>query len=481
MVRSVIVAPVSFVQVEFLWFMLIVFCVYWALPRREWQNLLLVGASAVFYGWIHPWFLILLYASATLDFSMGRMMAQQPDKKRLWLAFSVCGNLGMLGFFKYFNFFVENVTVAMTSLGVPANFGTLSILLPVGISFYTFQTMSYTIDIYRGELKPRKNFLDVLVFVSFFPQLVAGPIERAANLLPQVEKLRIFSLDKMRSGFGLALWGGFKKMVVADTIAPYVDKVFILKDPQGPLVWAACLAFAVQILADFSGYTDMARGTARMLGFELSKNFDNPYLSKSTPEFWRRWHMTLSFWIRDYLLVPLLGENEQVSIWRFMWATTLTFLLLGLWHGASWNFVVLGAWNALWMILYPITERNLPERVKAIPGGGLLAIAFHVSVPGMMTLLLFRETRMDRIIQHLSQSPFAATRDQWIATVVVLGITLAASIPLLLSLMFERTVKPRLEKTPWMLPAQTSLWSVYVVMMFVFYRVTTRDFIYFQF
>jgi D-alanyl-lipoteichoic acid acyltransferase DltB (MBOAT superfamily) len=461
--------------------MLAVYVAYWILGDRTKQNGLLVLASAVFYGWIHPWFLILLYASAIIDYCMGRAIERWRPRRRLFLATSMLANMGMLGFFKYYNFFVENATATLGSLGLPANFSTLSIILPVGISFYTFQTMSYTIDVYRGQVKARSNFLDYLVYVTFFPQLVAGPIERAGNLLPQVEKARVFNLGDLREGFGLAMWGAFKKVVIADTLAPYVDKVYILNEPSGPLIWAATFAFTIQILADFSGYTDMARGTARMLGFKLVKNFNHPYMATSTPDFWRRWHMSLSFWIRDYLLVPLLGDARNISLARFMWATTLSFLLLGLWHGASWNFILLGLWNAMWMIIYPGLSRVIPAKVQSAPGARWVAIAFFWAVPGSMMSLMFRETRLHRIIQHLSQNPFATTRDQWICAVAVLAVTLVACLPLLIALIAETSIKPRLEKTVWRLPVQTALWSFFIVSMFIFYRVTTRDFIYFQF
>ena len=471
----------TFVQIEFLWFMLVVYTAYWLLRKRTWQNALLVGASAIFYGWIHPWFLILLYTSAVVDYGMGRAIDTWRPRRRIFLATSMFVNMSMLGFFKYFNFFVENTTTALTSLGIPSNFTTLSIILPVGISFYTFQTMSYTIDVYRGQVKARTNFLDYLVYVTFFPQLVAGPIERASSLLPQVEKPRRFDLTDLREGFGLAMWGAFKKVVIADTLAPYVDKVYMLETPSGPLIWAATFTFTIQILADFSGYTDMARGTSRMLGFRLVENFNHPYIATSTPDFWRRWHMSLSFWIRDYLLVPLLGDARNISLARFMFATTVSFLLLGLWHGASWNFILLGLWNAAWMIIYPGLNRIIPEKIQNAPGANWVAIAFFWLVPGSIMSLMFRETHVHRIVQHLSQNPLAATRDQWICAIAVLAVTLAACLPLLIAMISEKTIQKRLASSVWRLPMQTALWSVFVICMFVFYRVTTRDFIYFQF
>jgi D-alanyl-lipoteichoic acid acyltransferase DltB (MBOAT superfamily) len=310
---------------------------------------------------------------------------------------------------------------------------------------------------------------------------VAGPIERATRLLPQIENERVFSLDNVRSGFGLAMWGAFKKVVLADTLAPYVDKVFIHPEPEFPLIWAAAIAFSIQILADFSGYTDIARGTARMLGFDLVRNFDRPFMSTSTPEFWTRWHMSLSFWIRDYLMVPLLGTGKVIPFSRYIFATCVSFFLLAVWHGPTWNFMVLGVWHSSWVIIYQSVTPRVPEWAKAVRGGRYAAIAFHAMVPGLVGALLFREPFLSRIIQHFSQSPFDASREHWIAATVVLAITAAASAPLLLAMVIEDRLLPRLNKTVWYLPAQTGTWAAFAVAMYVFFRVTVRDFVYFAF
>jgi D-alanyl-lipoteichoic acid acyltransferase DltB (MBOAT superfamily) len=477
--------PVNFVQTEFLWFMLIVFTVYWAAGTlrhgRVLQNVLLVGASMTFYGWVRPEFLLLLYFSATLDYFLGRLMEKHPLYKSYLLMTSIAGNIGVLCYFKYFNFFIDNIASAISLMGLDPNLRTLSIILPVGVSFYTFQTLSYTIDIYRGELKARTNYLDYIVFVSFFPQLVAGPIERAGRLLPQVEKARVFDIDKVLSGLSLAMWGAFKKICLADTVAPYVDKVFILEDPSGPLIWAASIGFMMQIFADFSGYTDIARGTARMLGFELVENFKSPYLAASTPEFWQRWHISLSFWIRDYIMVPLLGTSSRLTLLRFIWATIATFTIIGFWHGASWNFILFGAFHGVWMTIYTLVNRHMPQRVRTVPFGRPMAVTFHllaVSIPGSM---LFRETHVQRIWQHLTKNPFVASDAEWMATSVVLGMVAVVSFPLCVAHVVERWVLPKIEGSRWMLPLQTTTWSLYAVGMFVFYRVSTYDFIYFQF
>jgi len=469
----------NFVQPSFLAFMAIVFCAYWTVPKR-WQNLLLVVASAVFYGWVHPWFLILLYGSSILDFSLAQLIERFPGRKRSFVLLSVMGNLSLLAYFKYFDFFIGNVVVALQGLGVHANFTTLGILLPVGISFYTFQTMGYTIDVSRGEVKARRNFVDYALYVSFFAQLVAGPIERAGRLLPQIEAERRFDLQLVRSGLALALWGAFKKLVVADTVAPYVDKVYVLEDPAGPLLWAATAGFMIQIYADFSGYTDIARGVARMLGFHLVENFRAPFLARTTVEFWQRWHMSLSFWIRDYVLGPLVGDGH-VSRFRFAWATLLTFVLIGFWHGASWNFVIFGLYQGFWVITYGVLVRKLPHRIRNWPGGDAFAIAFHLVAVGLVGSMLFREHRVDRIVHHLTVNPVVAQPAEWVATLVVLSVTAAVSLPLLLGYLFDVQIKPRVEGTVWHLPLQTTAWAAYAVAMFLFYRVTATDFVYFQF
>ncbi len=482
----------NFVQKEFLLFMAVVFAVYWGLPaqvtiagrtlsKTKLQNLFLFGASSFFYSFVHPWFLGLLYYASILDYFAGLAMARWPERRQLIVALSICNNLGLLAYFKYFDFFIENVAAALQALGVNAELHTLGILLPLGISFYTFQTMSYTIDIYRGELKPRTDLLDYMVYVMLFPQLVAGPIMRAVDLLPQVERSRTFSWDQTRSGFGLAMWGAFKKVVIADTIAPYVDKVFVHVDPSGPLIWAGAFGFMIQIFADFSGYTDIARGTGRLLGFHLSENFKSPYLAASTPEFWQRWHISLSFWIRDYLMVPLLGSGSRLTLFRFIWATIATFTIIGFWHGAQWNFILFGFFHGVWMTIYTLINRVLPDSVRNLPFGRPVAIVFHwfaVSLPGS---LLFRETHLERLTEHFSKNPFSGSDDHWMAAVAVFGVTVTFALPMIAAHYIEKHLVPRLEGGKWWLPIQTGTWAVLAVVMFVFWRTSAYDFVYFQF
>jgi len=468
----------TFIQIEFLWLFAIVFAAYWLWQNRTWQNLLLVGTSAVFYGWIHQWFLFLLYGSAVLDYTMGQLMAKHPEHKKKFLLISMSGNLGMLGYFKYCDFFIENFIAAFGALGLDTNLHTLGIFLPVGISFYTFQTMSYTIDIYKGHLEPRKNFLDYIVFVSFFPQLVAGPVERASRLLPQVEKDRVFSLDNLRSGFGLALWGAFKKVCVADQVAPYVDKIFIASEPSGPMIWAATLGFSVQILADFSGYTDIARGASRMLGFELVENFKSPYLARNPSDFWRRWHVSFSTWIRDYLYFTFGGSRG--GFWGTVKATFGAMLLSGLWHGAAWTFVLWGAFHAVIITGYKLITPHIPKRIrKSTPGDwAAIVIMFGFTNVGW---LIFRETHIDRLVHFFSLNPFGGTREQWVAAAVMFGIVVAYSTPLVIAAILERTLLPKLREKEWYLPVQTTAWSLWAVGILLLVRTTNQDFIYFQF
>ncbi|MEQ1505433.1 MAG: MBOAT family O-acyltransferase [Myxococcota bacterium] len=472
----------SFAQIEFLGFFPIVFALYWALRDRRWQNRLLVVASAVFYGWVHLWFLGLLYGTALVDWTVALAIARRPEHKRALLVVSLGSNLTVLGFFKYFDFFVVNVGDALHALGLGVELHVLGLVLPVGISFYTFQTMSYTIDVYRGVLRPRRDLLDYLAYVSYFPQLVAGPIERATRLLPQLERPRTLDAARLRSGLGLALWGGFKKVALADTLAPYVDKSFTVLDPAGPLVWCATIAFIVQLYCDFSGYTDIARGISRLLGIELSENFDRPHLAVSTPDFWRRWHITLSQWFRDYLLAPLLGERTPISPVRFAGAVLATFVLIGLWHGARWNYVLFGVWHGLWMCAYGAFARWGPGEARLRdPWIRPAATVFHwlvVLLPGTM---LFREVYVDRAVAHLTKIPWQATPDEWMVTGSLAAITAAVAAPLVVAGWAERWLAPRLAGSRWALPVETTVWAAWVLAIGLMWRPDRVDFVYFQF
>jgi alginate O-acetyltransferase complex protein AlgI len=472
---------VNFVEGAFLPFFLVVFVVHHALgslsaPRRA-QNLWLLGASGVFYGWVHPWFLGLLVVSAGTDFVVAQAIERRPGTRDLWLGASLLVNLGLLAYFKYFNFFVENVAAATAALGLGPGPRLLAIVLPVGISFYTFQTLSYVVDVWRGTLRARTDVVDYFLYVMFFPQLVAGPIERAERLLAQVERPRSVTAETLASGVTLAMWGAFQKLCVADTLAPYVDKVFVLGDPAGPLVWAGALGFSVQIYADFSGYTDLARGTARLLGFELTENFRSPYLARTTPEFWQRWHMSLSSWIRDYVLTPLLGNPGRLGLPRFLGATLATFLVMGAWHGASWNFVLFGLWHGAWFAAYTLAARG--AWWKRVPD--VVAVPLHFVGVCLPSSLLFRETDPARLWAYATTPPLRADADEWVAAAVVVGMSAAVSAPLLAGWAARRWLAPALAGGPWLLPARTTTWAALALAVLVFYRVSAADFVYFRF
>ena len=415
-----------FHSLDFVVFVLAFVAIYWMLPHRA-QNVFLFAGSYFFYGYVHPWFLILIATSTTIDYVSARGMEARPDWKKRFLWLSVISNFGMLGFFKYFNFFVDNVHAVLAAAGMEVSQPVLRILLPVGISFYTFQAMSYTIDVYRGELRARRSLLDVAVFVSFFPHLVAGPIQRASFLLPQVETPRRFSPEKARTGFLLIAWGFFKKLVIADNVGVIANKVFALSDPTFYLLWAGVFAFAIQIYADFSAYTDIARGTSRWLGFELTENFDHPYMARNPADFWRRWNISLSTWFRDYVYIPLGGSRE--GNWRWARNVLITFLLSGLWHGASWNYVLWGLYHGLLLV---ITRARQILKPAARPAHPWLVVP---QIAGMFVLtsigwLLFRETELSAILRDLTLSPFASPELDRQAGIYLCSLALLYSLPL---------------------------------------------------
>lgn len=315
------------------------------------RNILIVAASYIFYGAWDYRFLALLAFSSIFDFYIGLRLDRltEPLKRKRLLVLSICINLVILGFFKYYNFFIDSFADLSRAFGFQPNLPTLQIILPVGISFYTFQSMSYALDVYRRELRATTNLIHFLAFVSFFPQLVAGPIERARHLLPQFGETRTITIPMLREGLWLCIWGMFKKVVIADNLAPLVEMVYGHDAPAGPMVLLATIAFALQIYGDFSGYSDIARGTALILGFDIMLNFNLPYTATSMREFWQRWHISLSTWLRDYLYIPLGGN--RLGLTRTKINLLVTMLLGGLWHGARWNFVLWGLWHGLALLV----------------------------------------------------------------------------------------------------------------------------------
>ena len=350
-----------FNSIEFSIFLPIVFILYWFVfhKKRSVQNLLIVAASYLFYGWWDWRFLSLIAFSTIVDYKIGRQLHKEEDatKRKILLWLSVTTNLGFLGFFKYYNFFLDNFISAFSLFGTAFKADSLTIILPVGISFYTFQTLSYTIDVYKRKLEPARDLITFAAFVSFFPQLVAGPIERATNLLPQFYTKRRFEYAKAADGMRQILWGLVKKIVIADNCATYANLIFNdSTNYSGSTLVVGAIFFTFQIYGDFSGYSDIAIGTSRLFGFNLMQNFSFPYFSRDMAEFWRRWHISLSTWFRDYLYIPLGGSRG--GTWVNVRNIFIIFIVSGFWHGANWTFIVWGALNSVYFLPLLLMNKN---------------------------------------------------------------------------------------------------------------------------
>lgn len=350
-----------FNSIDFAVFLPVVFVIYWFVVNKnlKLQNVFIVCASYVFYGWWDWRFLSLILFSTLVDYMVGVALARQQhiNKRKILLWTSITVNLGFLGFFKYYNFFVDNFVEAFTFFGQDIQPNTLNIILPLGISFYTFQTLSYTIDVYKRRLEPTRDFVSFAAFVSFFPQLVAGPIERASNLLPQFYRKRKFNYNQAVDGLRQILWGLFKKMVIADNCAQFANEIFNnYESYSASTLLVGAVFFAFQIYGDFSGYSDIAIGTSRLFGFNLKQNFATPYFSRDIAEFWRRWHISLATWFRDYVYIPLGGSRGSKG--KVIRNVFIIFIVSGFWHGANWAFIVWGALNALYFLPLLLRKRN---------------------------------------------------------------------------------------------------------------------------
>jgi len=460
-----------FTQSEFFAFFVIVFSLYWIIQSKSLQNVLLLVASYIFYGWVHPWFVLLIAASTLVDYNVGRELKNRPDRRKLLLIISLMFNLGMLGYFKYFNFFVSSFSDAFNYLGLITNIATLEIFLPIGISFYTFQTLSYTLDIYRGEMEPCDNFVDFALFVSFFPQLVAGPIERAKRFLPQIQARRSWSWSRFTEGWQLIIEGFLLKVMVADSLAIYVNQIYMLQNPSLFLLAVGTLAFAIQIYADFHGYSQLARGFAKMIGFDLILNFNSPYLAISPSDFWRRWHISFSSWIRDYLYIPLGGSRVKTQ-WQFFFVLCASLGLSGLWHGAAWHFVIWGLYHAVLVFTYHllgIGGRWQPEGTAKTWFARL--VMFALTLVGWM---FFRAPSMAWLINAFSSMRVLGSGNTFATALAVLGLIFLFSIPILL-----------LRKLKSIENNQSTLknlgYAIAVFFILIYAGLGNQDFIYFQF
>lgn len=457
-------------------FFAIVLALYWSLPRRG-QNVFLIGASYFFYGWEHPWFLLPLWGSTLVDYGCALGMEYFPKKRRVFLITSISASIALLATFKYYGFGLENLNAVLTRFGEEPIRSTFRLVLPAGLSFYTFQSIGYVIDVYRGRVRAVRNLVEYALYVTFFPQLVAGPIERAGHMLPQYRNRRHCDAEAWRSALMLVLWGYFKKVVVADNTALIANKIFALEGMSFPIVWAGVLAFAVQIYADFSGYTDIARGCARMLGIDLMVNFNHPYLANSPADFWRRWHISLSTWMRDFIYIPLGGS--RCSLARICFNLMVTFAISGLWHGASWNFVLWGIyWGGLIVIQRVFTSLGLTFKV---PAWSRVFLTFAATCFGW---LLFREHSLSRIAQDLAQSPFRALAADWQMAAYFCILVLIYASPMIIHLVttglpgweIESRLSPR-----GLFLMETSAAVLLFLGIVTVRSIATSDFIYFQF
>ncbi len=475
-----------FNSIDFAIFLPIVFILYWFVTQHnlKLQNLVIVLASYVFYGWWDWKFLSLILFSTIVDYTIGLGLktAITPISRKTLLATSILINLGFLGFFKYYNFFQENFVAAFSFFGNPIQANTLDIILPIGISFYTFQTLSYTIDVYRKQLEPTKGFIAFSAFVCFFPQLVAGPIERATHLLPQFYKKRTFNYTAATDGLRQILWGLFKKIVIADTCAEYANTIFNNSETYtGSTLIIGALFFTFQIYGDFSGYSDIAIGTSRLFGFNLNRNFAYPYFSRDIAEFWRRWHISLSTWFRDYLYIPLGGSKGGVGM--KIRNTFIIFIVSGFWHGANWTFIIWGALNALYFLpllllgmnrnnLGPIAAHRFFPSIREIIK---MTITFGLTV---LAWIFFRADTVQHAVQYITEiaSSSVFTFPQVFPKKVFLLIILFMGVEWL-----GRTTEHALAGIP-KIPTLFR-WSIYSILtaVILYYAGNEQQFIYFQF
>ncbi len=468
-------------------FFLLVFLLYWlaAGKNRMAQNILLLVASYFFYGFWDVRFLGLLIFSTLLDYGSGILMEKvdHPFRRKLFLTLSIGINLGFLAVFKYYDFFISSFASLLEKGGIALHPTLLEWILPVGISFYTFHGLSYVLDVYNRKIKACYSLIDYSLFVSFFPLLVAGPIERAHHLLPQIQSNRIFQADKARDGLRQILWGLFKKVVIADVCATQVNTYF--GDPtqaSGAQLALAVFLFTIQIYGDFSGYSDIALGSARLLGFELLQNFSFPYFSRDIAEFWRRWHISLTTWFRDYVYIPLGGS--RVGKTAAIRNTFIVFLLSGLWHGANWTFLVWGAWNALLFLPLLLLNKNrsnldMVGANKRFPSVKELASILLTFVLVAIGWTFFRAINVEQAFFILKKitTDFGTLEEAWMPTSLLVLIAMLFTVEWL-----GRHGRFALEKMPVAIPVYLR-WSFYLLaigLMFT-YRQNAFQFIYFQF
>lgn len=481
-----------FNSINFAIFLPIVFILYWFVTKQnlKLQNILLLAASYFFYACWDWRFLFLLFFSTCLDYYTGIKMADSKNQnsKRFWFWLSILVNLGFLGFFKYYNFFITSFSDAISQFGLTVNPWTLNIILPLGISFYTFHGLSYVIDIYKGKIKAEKNFITYSVFVSFFPLLVAGPIERATHLLPQIQEKRSFDYTKAADGLRQILWGLFKKVVIADNCAVYADMIFNnSSDYSGSTLVAGALFFAFQIYGDFSGYSDIAIGTARLFGIELLRNFAFPYFSRDIAEFWRRWHISLTSWFRDYLYIPLGGSKG--GTWMKVRNIFIIFIVSGFWHGANWTFIAWGVLNAIYFLPLMLTSNNrnnlaIVAQGKVVPAMKEFFYMLFTFCLVVFAWIFFRAENIEHAVSYVSGilSPSLFTMPKF-AGMHRASVTILLIIVFMLVEWFGREQQYAIRDLGlnWKRPVRWAMYSFLVFLIGMFMQTKETPFIYFQF
>lgn len=431
-----------FNSAEFFIFLLIVFVLYWRFKGNiKVQNVIILVSSYVFYGWWDIRFLLLIFVSSLTDYLVGIQIFNSKNwEKKLYLGLSLIINLGLLVVFKYYNFFIDSFEHITAFFGITVRLNMLHLILPVGISFYTFQTLSYSLDIYRGKIKPTKNFINFFGYVSFFPQLVAGPIERAANLLPQFEKKRTFRFENAADGMRLIIYGLFKKIVIADNLGSAVDNIFTNYEKfSGLELCLGAMYFIIQLYCDFSGYSDIAIGTAKLFGFKLMTNFKVPLFSKSIPEFWNRWHISLTTWFRDYLFIPLAKYKKNSLLWRII-ATIILYIIIGFWHGANYTFLLFGLLMGIYYIPKYLSKNYtfLRKTIKFLNNNRIISplVIFSSFFLLSFTTILFRSPNIESAFDYMSHI--------FVKDFFKLGKTIYSQLPMIIAfLTFEWIMKDK--------------------------------------
>ncbi len=478
-----------FNSIEFAIFLPIVFLLYWFVTNwnLKFQNALIVASSFFFYGWWDWRFLILMVFSASVDYIVGIQLPKTENqrKRKLLLLSSVLVNLGILGFFKYFNFFADNFVHAFSFFGYKLDPVSLKVVLPVGISFYTFQAMSYTIDVYLRKLQPTHSIVNYFAFISFFPQLVAGPIERATNLLPQFYRKREFNYQMANDGMRQILWGLFKKIVIADNCAGFANKIFDgYTGYSGSTIFLGAVFFAFQIYCDFSGYSDIAIGIARLFGFQLMRNFAFPYFSRDMAEFWRRWHISLTTWFRDYVYFPLGGSKG--TTYQSVRNTFIIFLVSGFWHGANWTFIFWGLINAVYFIPLLLLKQNrrftdIAAQGKILPG---IKEIFQISITFFLACIAWVFFRAENVSQAFFCLSKIFSFSFFSKPIILPGMISTITLTMLMVLLewLQREKQHALEIEHIKIP-RVVRWVTYygILFLMLLYAGKQQEFIYFQF